>query len=351
MVVLDFTIVNVALPSIQSELHVATTTLQWLISAYAVTFGGFLLLGGRLADSYGRARLYRIGLVVFVVASVSGGLAVEPGLLIASRVVQGIGATMLAPAGLSLLVTSYPGEQERSRARGPTARSSRRASRRARCSAGCSRSAGGWLFVNVPIGIAAGRLSGAARSAVRGSWTAGAVTATAGSPCWCGRAPWPACWPPAVQPGVPRAAIAAPTTLSPGSAGPRRRCSTWRLLSSAGGALAGRSRPVRARRRRPAPGPHGPSWRRYGKQGHDKQGHGEERPVRVDRSPAVAPAGPGRHRRGIGTTCRGASVAGMSRQHPALAGCPRDLFGICVAGVNWPSIYRAGDTGSRVHES
>jgi MFS family permease len=156
MVVLDFTIVNVALPSIQSELHVATTTLQWLISAYAVTFGGFLLLGGRLADSYGRARLYRIGLVVFVVASVSGGLAVEPGLLIASRVVQGIGAAMLAPAGLSLLVTSYPGEQERSRALGTYG---------AVVSAGFASGAvlGGLLvevswrlvfFVNVPIGIA-----------------------------------------------------------------------------------------------------------------------------------------------------------------------------------------------------
>jgi MFS family permease len=103
MVVLDFTIVNVALPSIQHGLHVATTTLQWLISGYAVAFGGFLLLGGRLADMYGRARLYRIGLVVFVVASIAGGLAVEPGLLITSRVVQGIGAAMLAPAGLSLL--------------------------------------------------------------------------------------------------------------------------------------------------------------------------------------------------------------------------------------------------------
>jgi NADP-dependent 3-hydroxy acid dehydrogenase YdfG len=81
MVVLDFTIVNVALPSIQHGLHVATTTLQWLISGYAVAFGGFLLLGGRLADVYGRARLFRIGLVVFVVASIAGGLAVEPGLL------------------------------------------------------------------------------------------------------------------------------------------------------------------------------------------------------------------------------------------------------------------------------
>src|ERR1700677_2984648 len=118
MVVLDFTIINVALPSIQHGLHVATTTLQWLVSGYAVAFGGFLLLGGRLADAYGRAKLYRIGLVMFVVASIAGGLAVEPGLLIASRVVQGIGAAMLAPAGLSLLVTSYPGQQERSHALG-----------------------------------------------------------------------------------------------------------------------------------------------------------------------------------------------------------------------------------------
>ncbi len=156
MVVLDFTIVNVALPSIQRDLHVATTTLQWVVSAYAVAFGGFLLLGGRLADVYGRARLYRIGLVVFVAASVSGGLAVEPVLLIASRVVQGIGAAILAPAGLSLLVTSWPGEQERSRALGTYG---------AVVSAGFASGAvlGGLLvevtwrlvfFVNVPVGLA-----------------------------------------------------------------------------------------------------------------------------------------------------------------------------------------------------
>ena len=81
-------------------MHIVTTTLQWLVSAYPVAFGGFMLLGGR-------ARLYRIGLVVFVAASISGGLAVEPGLLIASRVVQGIGAALLAHAGLSLLVTCW----------------------------------------------------------------------------------------------------------------------------------------------------------------------------------------------------------------------------------------------------
>ncbi len=96
MVVLDFTIVNVALPSIEHGLHVATTTLQWLVFGYAVTFGGFLLLGGRLADVFGRARLYRIGVCIFVLASISGGLAVEPRLLIASRAVQGLGAPMLS---------------------------------------------------------------------------------------------------------------------------------------------------------------------------------------------------------------------------------------------------------------
>ena len=156
MVVLDFTIVNVALPSIQHGLHVGTTTVQWLVSAYAVTFGGFLLLGGRLADVFGRARLYRIGLCVFVVASISGGLAVEPMLLIASRAVQGVGAALLAPAGLSLLVTSWPEERQRSHALGVYG---------AVASAGFAAGAviGGLLvqatwrlvfFVNVPVGIA-----------------------------------------------------------------------------------------------------------------------------------------------------------------------------------------------------
>jgi MFS family permease len=148
--------VNVALPSIENGLHVSTTTVQWLVSAYAIAFGGFLLLGGRLADTFGRAKLFRIGLVVFVAASIAGGLAVEPALLIASRVVQGIGAAMLAPAGLALLVTSWPGEQERSRALGVYG---------AVVSAGFASGAvlGGLLaeatwrlvfFVNAPVGVA-----------------------------------------------------------------------------------------------------------------------------------------------------------------------------------------------------
>jgi len=156
MVVLDFTIVNVALPSIQHDLHVATSTVQWLVTAYAVTFGGFLLLGGRLADVFGRARLFRVGLCVFTLASISGGLAIEPRLLIASRAVQGLGAAMLAPAGLSLLVTSWPDEKQRSHALGVYG---------AVASAGFAAGAviGGLLveaswrlvfFVNVPVGVA-----------------------------------------------------------------------------------------------------------------------------------------------------------------------------------------------------
>jgi EmrB/QacA subfamily drug resistance transporter len=155
VVVLDFTIVNVALPSIQRELHVPTTTVQWVVSGYAVAFGGFLLLGGRLADVYGRARMFRIGLAVFVAASISGGLAVEPVLLIASRVVQGIGAAVVAPASLSLLVTCWPGQRERSHALGVYG---------AVASAGFASGAvlGGLLveltwrlvfFVNVPVGL------------------------------------------------------------------------------------------------------------------------------------------------------------------------------------------------------
>jgi EmrB/QacA subfamily drug resistance transporter len=186
MVVLDFTIVNVALPSIQTGLHIGTSTLQWLISGYAVAFGGFLLLGGRLADLFGQARMFRIGLIVFVVASVAGGLAVEPVLLIASRVVQGIGAAIVAPAGLSLLVTSWPEERARSHALGIYG---------AVVSTGFAAGAvlGGLLvqeswrlvfFVNAPIGVLLlacyWLLPASAPARKRGLDLPGAVTGTAG---------------------------------------------------------------------------------------------------------------------------------------------------------------------------
>jgi EmrB/QacA subfamily drug resistance transporter len=186
MVVLDFTIVNVALPSIQAGLHIPTATLQWLVSGYAVSFGGFLLLGGRLADLFGQARMFRIGLIVFVAASVAGGFAVEPVLLITSRVVQGIGAAIVAPAGLSLLVTSWPEERARSHALGVYG---------AVVSTGFASGAvlGGLLvqeswrlvfFVNAPIGVlllACYWLLPASASAREGGLDLpGAVTGTAG---------------------------------------------------------------------------------------------------------------------------------------------------------------------------
>jgi EmrB/QacA subfamily drug resistance transporter len=118
MVVLDFSIVNVALPSIERELGLAAASAQWIITGYAIAFGGLLILGGRAADLLGRRRMFVIGLVAFTAASLSGGLAQEPILLIASRVVQGAGAALVAPAALSLITTSFADGQQRTRALG-----------------------------------------------------------------------------------------------------------------------------------------------------------------------------------------------------------------------------------------
>jgi EmrB/QacA subfamily drug resistance transporter len=118
MVVLDFSIVNVALPSIERELHVATSVAQWVVTGYAIAFGGLLILGGRAADLLGRRRMFIAGLVVFSLASLAGGLARDPVLLISSRVIQGAGAAVVAPAALSLITTSYPEGPRRTRAIG-----------------------------------------------------------------------------------------------------------------------------------------------------------------------------------------------------------------------------------------
>jgi len=118
MVVLDFSIVNVALPSIESELAVTTTLAQWVVTGYAIAFGGLLILGGRAADLFGRRRMFIAGLAVFSVASLAGGLAQDPVLLIVSRVIQGAGAAVVAPASLSLITTSFPEGPRRTRAIG-----------------------------------------------------------------------------------------------------------------------------------------------------------------------------------------------------------------------------------------
>ncbi|HWG15915.1 MAG TPA: MFS transporter [Streptosporangiaceae bacterium] len=118
MMVLDFSIVNVALPSIQRELHLSTSAVDWVVTAYAIAFGGLLILGGRAADMLGRRRMFVVGLVTFSLASLSGGLAQDPVLLLASRVVQGAAAAVVLPAALSLITTSFPEGRERTRALG-----------------------------------------------------------------------------------------------------------------------------------------------------------------------------------------------------------------------------------------
>src|SRR5213592_2936006 len=103
MVVLDVAIVNVALPSIKTDLHFTQESLQWVITAYAIMFGGFLLLGGRMADLLGRRRLFVAGIALFTVSSLLAGFAWSESSLIAFRITQGLGGALLAPAALSIL--------------------------------------------------------------------------------------------------------------------------------------------------------------------------------------------------------------------------------------------------------
>ncbi|MDJ1135586.1 MFS transporter [Streptomyces iconiensis] len=118
MLVLDGTIVSVALPSMQSALGLSESGLGWVVTGYALAFGGLLLVGGRAGDLFGRRRVFRIGLVIFAVASLLGGMATTGGLLITARLVQGLGAAMAAPAALSLLATTFPAGPSRNKALG-----------------------------------------------------------------------------------------------------------------------------------------------------------------------------------------------------------------------------------------
>ena len=118
MVILDVAIVNVALPSIKSDLGFSATGLQWVITAYAILFGGTLLLGGRLADLLGRRRMFVTGLALFAASSLLCGIAWSSGSLIGFRALQGLGGALLAPAALSLLMTTFAEGRERNRALG-----------------------------------------------------------------------------------------------------------------------------------------------------------------------------------------------------------------------------------------
>lgn len=188
MVVLDVSIVNVALPSIRSQLHVSDTSLQWIVNAYALAFGGFLLLGGRAADLLGRRRVFIAGIGLFSGASLLGGLSDSIGMLTAARALQGLGAAVVSPATLAILTTTFSDPEERRRAMGVWG-----------AVAGAGGAAGvllggvltdllSWpwiLFVNVPIGagvmLVALRAIRSEPPLERTSFDlAGAVVATAG---------------------------------------------------------------------------------------------------------------------------------------------------------------------------
>ncbi|WP_037886322.1 MFS transporter [Streptomyces viridochromogenes] len=156
MVVLDATIVNIALPHIQDALKFSTTDLTWVVSAYTLTFGGLLLLGGRAGDILGRRRIFMTGILLFTLASLLGGLAQEPWQLLAARVLQGVGGAIASPTSLALITTTFPEGPERNRAFGVFAAVSAGGGAIGLLAGGMLTEWLDWrwvLFVNVPIGI------------------------------------------------------------------------------------------------------------------------------------------------------------------------------------------------------
>jgi EmrB/QacA subfamily drug resistance transporter len=156
MVILDATIVNVALPSIQRDLGLDEANLQWIVNAYTLVFGGFLLLGGRAGDLIGRKRLFLIGLVIFTVASLLNGLAVSSEMLIGSRALQGLGAALISPAALSIISTTFSEGVERARALGVWAAIAIGGSAVGLILGGVLTQSFSWpwiFYVNVPVGI------------------------------------------------------------------------------------------------------------------------------------------------------------------------------------------------------
>jgi EmrB/QacA subfamily drug resistance transporter len=156
MTILDVAIVNVAIPSIQTDLHIAESTVQWVITAYAITFGGFLLLGGRMADLLGRRRIFIAGLILFTLASLACGLASSAGVLIVSRAVQGIGAAIISPAALSIVTTTFEEGAERIKALGIWGALGGSGAAAGVLFGGILTKYLGWewiFFVNVPVGV------------------------------------------------------------------------------------------------------------------------------------------------------------------------------------------------------
>src|ERR1700727_3495212 len=156
MVVLDATIVNVALPHIQHALGFSGSGLEWVVNAYALTFGGFLLLGGRAGDILGRRRVFIAGIVLFALASLAGGFATSEAWLLIARAIQGVGAAVVAPTALSLVTTTFPEGPPRNRAMGVYAAMSIGGAAVGLIAGGLLTTYFSWrlvLFVNAPIGI------------------------------------------------------------------------------------------------------------------------------------------------------------------------------------------------------
>ncbi|MGH8829279.1 MAG: MFS transporter, partial [Jiangellaceae bacterium] len=157
MLILDVTIVNVALPSIAAELAMSTAALPWVVSAYALTFGGLLILGGRLADRFGPTKMIFAGLAVFTLASAAAGLSGTAGTLLAARALQGLGAALLSPAALSLVSTMFEG-RDRHRALGVWAALGAVGVAVGVLVGGLLAGGPGWswaFLINVPVGIIA----------------------------------------------------------------------------------------------------------------------------------------------------------------------------------------------------
>ena len=190
MVILDVSIVNVALPSIREDLGFSAADLQWVVNAYTLAFAGFLLLGGRAADLLGRREVFAAGLVLFAGASLAGGVAESDGMLVAARAAQGLGGAIVAPATLSILTTTFTEGHERNRALGLWGAMGGVGGATGALLGGILTEALSWrwiLFINVPIGIvlAAGALRVVARgrrdtAAARSFDQAGALSVTAG---------------------------------------------------------------------------------------------------------------------------------------------------------------------------
>jgi EmrB/QacA subfamily drug resistance transporter len=158
MVVLDISVVNVALPSIQRDLGFSNGGLQWVVNAYTLAFAGFLLLGGRAGDLYGRRRMFITGLVLFSAASLAGGFSQDKTMLVAARAVQGLGGAILAPATLTIITTSFAAGRERAKAMGVWSAMAAAGGASGAILGGLLTDLLSWrwiLFINVPIGVAA----------------------------------------------------------------------------------------------------------------------------------------------------------------------------------------------------